>query len=69
MGLKRRARITAKRIGLRIGALRRIPTNTTTVVARNSITRKNEGWRSAVAMVSPRPDLSSTGLFEASFIS
>src|SRR5215203_629907 len=55
-------------IGLRIGAARCIPTSTTTVAARPSITRKMDGWRSAVVMVSPRPDLSSTGLFEDSFM-
>ena len=36
------ARTTANRMGLRIGAPRRIPTSTTTVAARNSITRKKE---------------------------
>src|SRR5215211_933532 len=55
-------------MGLRIGADRSIPTSTTTVAARPTITRKMEGWRSAVAMVSPMPDLSPTGLFEDSFM-
>src|SRR5215211_3263352 len=55
-------------MGLRIGAARRIPTSTTTVAARPTITRKMEGWRSAVAMVSPRPDLSSAWSFEDSFM-
>src|SRR5215207_3883827 len=68
MGLKRRLKTKAKRMGLRIDAARRIPTSTTTVAARPSITRKMEGWRSAVVMVSPMPDLSSTGLFEDSFM-
>jgi hypothetical protein len=40
------------RMGLSIGAASLMPTNTTTVVARNSITRKKEGWRSAAARVS-----------------
>src|SRR5215203_3672627 len=56
MGLKRRLKTRAKRMGLR------------TVAARPSITRKMEGWRSAVVMVSPMPDLSPTGLFEDSFM-
>src|SRR5215217_981688 len=68
MGLKRRLKTTAKRMGLRIGAARRIPTSTTTVAARPTITRKMEGWRSAVVIVSPMPDLSFTGLFEDSFM-
>src|ERR671917_2434339 len=68
IGLKRRLKTKAKRMGLRIGAARRIPTSTTTVAARPSITRKMEGWRSAVVMVSPMPDLASTGLFEDSFM-
>src|ERR687893_958549 len=68
MGLKRRAKTRAKRMGLRIGAARRIPTNTTTVAARPTITRKMEGWRSAVVMVSAMPDLSSAWLFEDSFM-
>src|SRR5215210_532854 len=55
-------------MGLRIGAPRRIPTSTTTVAARPSITRKMDGWRSAVVMVSPMPDLSSAWLFEDSFM-
>src|SRR5215218_3678559 len=55
-------------MGLRIGAARRIATNTTTMAARPSITRKMDGWRSAVVMVSPKPDLSPTGLFEDSFM-
>src|SRR5215213_6243154 len=55
-------------MGLRIGAARRIATSTTTVAARPSITRKMDGWRSAVVMVSPMPDLSPTGLFEDSFM-
>src|SRR5215213_10308758 len=55
-------------MGLRIGAARRIPTSPTTVAARPTITRKMEGWRSAVVMVSPMPDLSPTGLFEDSFM-
>src|SRR5215216_3272721 len=55
-------------MGLSIGAARRIPTSTTTVAARPSITRKMDGWRSAVAIVSPMPDLSPTGLFEDSFM-
>src|SRR5215208_5914721 len=69
MGLKRRLKTTAKRMGLRIGAARRIPTSTTTVAARPSIARKLDGWRSAVGMDSPMPDLSPTGLFEDSFMS
>src|SRR5215211_3192807 len=68
IGLKRRARTRAKRMGLRIGAARRIATSTTTVAARPSITRKIDGWRSAVVMVSPMPDLSSAWLFEDSFM-
>ena len=44
------------------------PTSTTTVAARPTITRKMEGWRSAVVMVSPMPDLSSAWLFEDSFM-
>src|SRR5215207_6832146 len=69
MGLKRRLKTKAKRMGLRIGAARRIPTSTTTVAARPTITRsKMDGWRSAVVMVSPMPDLSPTGLFEDSFM-
>jgi hypothetical protein len=68
MGLKSRARITAKRMGSRMGAARRIPVNTTTVAARSSITRKKEGWRSAVVMVLSMPDLSSTEPFEAPFM-
>src|SRR5215218_11493037 len=55
-------------MGLSIGAARRIPTSTTTVAARPTITRKIEGWRSAVVMVSPMPDLSSARLFEDSFM-
>src|SRR5215216_3356041 len=55
-------------MGLRIGAARRIPTSTSTVAARPSITRKMDGWRSAVVMVSPKPDLSSAWLFEDSFM-
>src|SRR5215210_8065755 len=55
-------------MGLRIGAPRRIPTSTTTVAARNSITCKKEGWRSAVVTASPMPVLSSAGLFVDSFI-
>ena len=50
MGLKRRVRTTAKRMGLRIGAARRIPTSTTTVAASISMTRKKEIWRSASVM-------------------
>jgi hypothetical protein len=53
-------------MGSRIGAARRIPTNTITVVGRTGITPKKEGWRSAAVMVSMRPDLSSTGLLEKS---
>src|ERR671921_786416 len=68
MGLNRRLKTTAKRMGLRIGAARRIPTSTTTVAARPSITRKMDGWRSAVVMVSVMPDLSSAWLFEDSFM-
>jgi hypothetical protein len=68
MGLKRRARTTAKSMGLRIGALRRMPTSTTTVAARTCITRKMDGWRSAVVMVSAMPELSSTGSLADSFI-
>src|SRR5215212_7448917 len=68
MGLKRRLKTTAKRMGLRIGAARRIPTSTTTVAARATITRKMEGWRSAVVIVSPMPALSFTGLLEDSFM-
>src|SRR5215211_1751495 len=68
MGLKRRLKTKAKRMGLRIGAARRIPTSTTTVAARPTITRKIDGWRSAVVMVSPKPDLSPTGLFEDSLM-
>src|SRR5918993_2741837 len=68
MGLKRRAKTRAKRMGLRIGAARRIPTSTITVAARPSITRKMDGWRSAVVIVSPIPDLSSAWLFEDSFM-
>ena len=55
-------------MGLKIGAAIRIPTNTTTSAASNSITRKKEGWRSAVVMVSPMPDLPSWGLPEASLM-
>src|SRR5215213_9378169 len=54
-------------MGLRIGAARRIPTNTTTNAASNSTTRRKEDWRSAVVMVSPMPDLPSWGFLEASF--
>src|SRR5215203_4799503 len=68
MGLNRRARTRAKRMGLRIGAARRIATSTTTVAARPSITRKMDGWRSAVVMVSPMLDLSSAWLFDDSFM-
>ena len=38
----------AKKMGLRIGAAARMPTRTTTVAARTSITRKKEGRRSAL---------------------
>src|SRR5215207_5244663 len=55
-------------MGSRIGAASRIPVKTTTKAASNSTTRKNDGWRSAVVMVSPMPDLSSTGLPEASLM-
>src|SRR5215212_6355116 len=55
-------------MGLRIGAASRIPVNTTTNAASNSTTRKKEGWRSAVVMVSPIPDLPSWGLSEASLM-
>src|SRR5215213_10954262 len=55
-------------MGLSIGAAKRIPTSTTTVAARPSITRKMEGGRSAVVVVSPMPDLSSAWLFEDSFM-
>src|SRR5215208_5821239 len=55
-------------MGSRIGAASRIPANTTTNAASNSTTRKNEGSRSAVVMVSPMPDLSSTGLPEVSLM-
>src|SRR5215212_8598092 len=68
MGLQRRAKTRARRVGLRIGAGRRMPPSTTTVAARPTITRKMDGWRSAVVMVSPMPDLSPTGLFEDSFM-
>ena len=68
MGLNRSARTTEKKMGFKIGAASRIPTNTTTSAASNSITRKKEGWRSAVVMVSPMPDLPSWGLLEASFM-
>src|SRR5215203_6381858 len=68
MGLNRSARTTAKKMGLRIGAARRIPTNTTTNAASNSTTRRKEGWRRAVVMVSPMPDLPSWGFLEASFM-
>src|SRR5918995_3566352 len=68
IGLNRRLKTRAKRMGLRIGAARRIPTSTTTVAARPSITRKMDGWRSAVVIVSPMPDLSSAWLFEDSFM-
>jgi hypothetical protein len=55
-------------MGSSIGAASRIPTKTTTVVASKSITRKKEGWRSAVITVSATPGLPSTGLLEASFM-
>ena len=45
----------AKKMGLRTGAAARMPTRTTTVAARKIITRKKEGRRSALAMVSPMP--------------
>jgi hypothetical protein len=50
IGLKRRLKTTAKRIGLRICAPRRILASTTTVAARTSITRKKLGWRSLEVM-------------------
>ena len=58
----------AKKMGLRTGAAARMPTRTTTVAARKIITRKKEGRRSALAMVSPMPDLSFTESFEASLM-
>src|SRR5215213_594318 len=67
-GLKSRLKTTAKKMGFRIGAPRRIPTSTTTVVARTSITRKKEGCRSAVAMASGTPPLPPTGSFKDSFM-
>jgi hypothetical protein len=68
MGLNRRARTTAKKMGLSMGAPTRIPTSTTTVAARPSITRKKEGWRSALVTVSVMPACPFAGSFAGSFI-
>ena len=67
-GAEQEAQDQSEEDGVEDRAARRIPTSTTTVAARPSITRKMDGWRSAVAMVSPMPDLSSAWLFEDSFI-
>jgi hypothetical protein len=53
---------------LRIGAARCIPTSTTTVAARPTITPNMEGWRSAEVTVSPMLDLASAGSLEDSFV-
>src|ERR671917_2268804 len=71
MGPTRRVRTIAKKIGLRIGAPRRMPTSTTTVAASTSNTRKKEARRSVVVIASaktlPSPAvLSPAGLFEDS---
>jgi hypothetical protein len=55
-------------MGLSIGAPRRIPTSTTTVAARTSITLKKEGWRSTVVTASPIPLVSAGGVFEDSLM-
>ena len=62
-----RLKTTAKNVGLSIGAPGRIPTSTTTVAARTSITLKKEGWRSTVVTASPIPLVSAGGVFEDSF--
>jgi hypothetical protein len=67
-GLTRRLKTTAKKMGLRTGAPRRIPASTMTVVARNSITRKKEGWRRVLVMASVILLLSLGGLFVDSFM-
>src|SRR5918993_1501281 len=50
------------------GAARRIPTSTSTVAARTSITRKNEGWRSVLVRASEILVLPPTGSFRDSFM-
>src|SRR5918998_1292255 len=54
MGPTRRVKTIAKKMGLRIGAPRRMPTSTTTVAASTSNTRKKEARRSVVVMASAK---------------